>query len=358
MTVSLASPERSTQPLAGAEPLLTIFAIPKSFAGHIGTIQQNAIKSWTRLEPTPQIILLGDDYGVAELAREIGAIHCPAVEKSSYGTPLLKSVFSSAANLAKGKFMAYVNSDIILLNDFMPTLKSASESFSNFVLIGQRCDLDLAHELDFSIDGWEPGLRKQAAAAGKLAGPRGMDYFCFPRGRSFQNIPDFAIGRGYWDNWLVFEALRSCRAVLDATGAITVIHQNHAYVNLPGNFNGSFVGGEADCNFKVMTTAQGTDSVGLSSYADFEFKEGKIVKRTRKGECLDDYEKLIAFARPEFGRLILLKREFRIQWRTFKAGFKSDLKQWTGRCRNLWDQLFARVFHEYDKLRRCFGKRT
>ena len=39
---------------------LTIFAMPKAFSGHTGMIQNNAIRSWARLDPKPEILLFGD----------------------------------------------------------------------------------------------------------------------------------------------------------------------------------------------------------------------------------------------------------------------------------------------------------
>ena len=42
---------------------LTLFATPKRFQGHIDNIQRNAIASWTRLNPRPEIILFGADDG-------------------------------------------------------------------------------------------------------------------------------------------------------------------------------------------------------------------------------------------------------------------------------------------------------
>jgi hypothetical protein len=50
--------------------MLTIFTIPKPFRGHIEVIQRNAIESWLRLRPQCEIILCGDDPGVAEAASE------------------------------------------------------------------------------------------------------------------------------------------------------------------------------------------------------------------------------------------------------------------------------------------------
>ena len=41
--------------------MLTIFSCPKPFRGHFGMIQRNAIRSWTLLKPTPDVILIGDE---------------------------------------------------------------------------------------------------------------------------------------------------------------------------------------------------------------------------------------------------------------------------------------------------------
>ena len=46
----------------------TFFAMPKAFRGHVGMIQRNAIGSWLRLTPRPEILLFGDDEGIAEFA--------------------------------------------------------------------------------------------------------------------------------------------------------------------------------------------------------------------------------------------------------------------------------------------------
>src|SRR6266851_2094454 len=55
-----------------ASPILTIFSAPKAFSGHVGIIQENAIRSWLSLKPTPKIILFGDDAATAGFARGLG----------------------------------------------------------------------------------------------------------------------------------------------------------------------------------------------------------------------------------------------------------------------------------------------
>jgi hypothetical protein len=63
--------------------------------------------------------------------------------------------------------------------------------------------------------------------------PSGSDYFLFPHDL-FSEIPDFAIGRAGWDNWMIFHARQQGWPVIDATPSILVIHQDHDYSHLPG----------------------------------------------------------------------------------------------------------------------------
>ncbi|UBF28445.1 hypothetical protein K9N68_11555 [Kovacikia minuta CCNUW1] len=122
--------------------MLTLFAIPKAFRGQINTIQRNAITSWTLLQPKPEIILLGDDAGTAEIAQELNLKHIPEVERNEFGTPLLSSLFELAQKTGKGPLFAYVNSDIILMGDFLQAVQRVP--FQRFMLTGQRWNLDLA----------------------------------------------------------------------------------------------------------------------------------------------------------------------------------------------------------------------
>jgi hypothetical protein len=229
--------------------MLTLFAIPKPFRGHIGIIQRNAIQSWVRLSPRPEIILLGDDEGTAEVAQEFGLKHVPDIERNAQGTPLISSMFDRARQEGSGSLFAYVNSDIMLLNDFMKAIQQIS--LQRFMMCGQRCDLDVAAPIDFDSPNWETTLRQQAAAAGKLNGPWSLDYFVFPDSL-YQEVPPFAIGRFYFDNWLCYEAIRSNVALIDATDAVLAIHQNHDYNHQPGGYQGIWESEEGKTNQKLI----------------------------------------------------------------------------------------------------------
>jgi len=206
--------------------VLTIFATPKPFRGHIGVIQTNAIRSWLMLRPECEVILFGNEQGTAEFASRFGIRHVPDVVCNEYGTPLVSSAFSIAQDIAGHQLMCYVNSDIILMSDFLPAIQQLDKP--SFLMVGQRWDVDLKEPVDFDNSRWEAHLRAHVTKYGKLHPKSGIDYFVFTRGL-YSSIPPFAIGRTAWDNWLVYKAYSLKVPVIDATKAITAIHQNHGY---------------------------------------------------------------------------------------------------------------------------------
>src|SRR5215211_3527402 len=77
-------------------PLITLFSAPKAFTDpHIAMIQRNAIKSWTLL-PDVDVILLGEETGLADAAKELGVRHLPNVARNESGIPLISSMFQLA----------------------------------------------------------------------------------------------------------------------------------------------------------------------------------------------------------------------------------------------------------------------
>lgn len=225
---------------------LTIFAVPKPFRGQIGIIQRNAIQSWTKLQPQPEIILLGTDQGTQETAREFGLHYIPDIKFNAQGTPLLNSIFSHASQQATYPILTYVNSDIILTSDFLPTVQQVASQYPQFLMVGRRWNLDVTEPLNF-IDNWEQNLCDRLHQAGTFSGVGALDYFVFPK-PLFSQLPEFAIGRAGWDNWMVGEGLKQNIPVINASQLITAIHQNHDYNHLPGRRLEAFQGTEAQHN--------------------------------------------------------------------------------------------------------------
>ena len=212
--------------------LITLFTAPKPFTDpHIAIIQHNAIKSWTLL-PDVDIILLGDEAGLAEKAGELGLKHIPHVALSQGGTPLISSMFQLARENSAGDLLCIINADILLMSDFVEAARDAVKLKDQFVLLSQRWDLDLANPMFFS-EGWTDRLREDVQKRGGLHRPAGSDFFLFPTS-CYTDIPEFTIGRAGWDNWMIYKARQEKWPIIDCTPSIMIVHQNHDYRHLPG----------------------------------------------------------------------------------------------------------------------------
>src|SRR5579864_245671 len=212
---------------AASSAKLTLFATPKRFQGHVGTIQRNAIASWTRLNPRPEIILFGTEEGTAEIARELGLRHVPTVKTNQWGTPLVSDMFGQVEAIGNGSALCYVNADILLFDDFPQAIARVSAWSDHFLMVGRRTDVDITGPVDFAGD-WDTQIRRRAQSEGKLQIARSVDYFAFSRGL-YPEMPALAIGRFWWDNWLLWKARSLGAKVVDASKAVMVIHQNHDY---------------------------------------------------------------------------------------------------------------------------------
>ena len=211
---------------------LTIFTAPKPFTdGHIAAIQRNAILSWLSLGEQVEVLLVGDEAGMTEVASQYGIRQLSDVACNENGTPLVSSIFALARQASQSPLLVYANADMILLPDLGAAAHAVASHAERFLIIGQRWDMEISGLLDFS-PGWETRLRAEASARARLHPPAGSDYFVFPR-QVFSDIPSFAIGRAGWDNWMIYHARQQGWPVIDGTPSIQAIHQNHDYSHLP-----------------------------------------------------------------------------------------------------------------------------
>jgi hypothetical protein len=214
-------------------PALTIFSAPKPFTNpHINIIQRNAILSWLHLCDEVEVILIGDEDGLSDVAFEYSVKHLPNVSRNEWGTPLVNSIFELARDASSSPLLAYVNADIILTSDFIKIANNVAAQTEQFLVVGQRWDLEVDDFVNFS-SGWDNRLKAKTLKYGSLHAPSGSDYFIFPR-HIFKNMPPFAIGRAGWDNWMIFQAREKAWPVIDATHDLMIVHQNHDYSHLPG----------------------------------------------------------------------------------------------------------------------------
>jgi len=254
--------------------LLSIFSAPKPFTNpHIRTIQRNAIRSWLQLEDT-DVILVGDEPGIADVAAEFGVAHLGAVARTTQGTPLVSSIFGLARDHSSAPLLCYVNADILLTPDVAQAARRVHEQTQDFLLIGRRWNLDVIEPLDFS-PGWPARLRDRVYREGTLHVPAGSDYFIFPR-HLFSDMPDFAIGRAGWDNWTIYHARQQGWPAIDATPDVFIVHQNHDYSHLPGGKPHY----DHEESHRNITLARGPEN-DYTGYilldTDRELRNGKIV---------------------------------------------------------------------------------
>lgn len=253
--------------------LLTLFSSPKPFTDpHINIIQRNAIESWTHLNDV-KVILIGDEEGEAEVARDLGVLHIPNVDVNEKRTPLISSMLDLAREHSDSPLLGIVNADILLMDDITVASQSCARAAEKFVLLGQRWDLDITHPMKFGTD-WQSHLEEKVRREGELHLPKGSDYFIFPRG-CYTNIPNFAIGRAGWDNWFIYKARAEKWDVIDATQDVMIVHQNHDYRHLAGGEihynapetkkNTEMAGGVAETRYTIVDS-------------NFQLRDGKILR--------------------------------------------------------------------------------
>jgi hypothetical protein len=231
--------------------MLTIFSCPKPFKGLTAIIQRNAIQSWQRLDREIEIILMGNDNGTSETAKEFGIRQISNIVCNEFGTPLVNSLFEEAEKAGTYDRMCYVNADIILMSNFIQAIKRVVVEMPQSLMVGRRWNLDLKEPVDFNAN-WEEWLLTQVAHRGKLFYHFAIDYFVYPKGM-WGEIPPFAIGRPGWDNWILHQAYSQKIPIIELTKMATVVHQNHDYSHHPQGWAGAMKGEESRRNLKLAS---------------------------------------------------------------------------------------------------------
>jgi hypothetical protein len=216
----------------------------------VGIIQRNALMSWKLLHPEVEIILFGDESGTMEVCRDLGLRHEPHVERTAEGTKLVRSIFGPAQQLARHDTLCYANCDIILGKDFLKAIGRVSPWTARFLMVGRRWDSDITTPIDFSNSDWEERLREFVLRKGVQRLYYNIDYFAFTKG-IYVDIPPLAIGRVWWDHWLIWKASQQKAVVIDASDMVMAMHQNHDYAYHPEGHRGVWYGEGARRNFEL-----------------------------------------------------------------------------------------------------------
>lgn len=207
--------------------MLTIIAAPRAFVGEFDVIQRNAIGSWTRLRPAPQVLLIGNEPGTADVCAELGVGHIPGVRVGESGAPFADSMLALAEQRAAHPLLLWVAADTVLFDDLMHAARQVADRFEPFCMVVGRYHVTDSRPIDFTDPAWDARLRR--AAFGPLLDDLGAgDVFLFRR-HFWRDFPPFIEGRGALDGWMFFRTLATGAALVDATAAVMTIHQDHGY---------------------------------------------------------------------------------------------------------------------------------
>ena len=218
----------------GDEMRLAIVAAPKDFRGHTGIIQRNAIASWRALGHDIDILLGGDVAGLSGVVSEVCATCLGPIAAGVDGPPRVDDLFAKARAATRADLVAYVNSDIMLMPDWLAAVRRVAHAFAGRALvIGRRTDLDVEERIDVADPCARIDLLDRVRRVGKPAARVCKDYFVFGRD-AYRHVPAFTLGRAFWDNWMVHDARARGVPVVDVTARATAVHQNHDYAHLAG----------------------------------------------------------------------------------------------------------------------------
>ncbi len=198
----------------GGYGLITLYAAPRPFESPFGELQERAVRSWQGLMPAqhklvsiPQIILVGDEE-IDQAAERLRTDYV-CVERGLDGIPFVPDIIRAAEEGADYKLRAMINAENVLEPTFLDDLYPLLSNLDTFVAIGRRVDLD--PETDVETTG----------------NYTAMDYFLY-RGLSLaEDMPDFLVGRSFYDNWLVRETLRRGIPLVDLSLVLKVSHLSH-----------------------------------------------------------------------------------------------------------------------------------
>jgi len=187
--------------------MITIFSHCRPFEGEFDAIQRAAIESWKSIFDA-QVVIMGRG-GSQAVAQELGVDYADGLRYNAYDTALVPSIFEAGEKAATNDIVCEISSDIILSANAAAVCALAADIERPFI-VGRRTDID-----DEGNDFFH------ATSA--------IDYFIYRRG-TLGMIPDFAVGRTVYDQWLLWAARERWQLqTIDATEDLLALHYQHGY---------------------------------------------------------------------------------------------------------------------------------
>lgn len=275
--------------------MITIFSTPKNFEGIFDIIQQNAFNGWRALGNEVEIIIFGNSIGSEQNAKMINAVYLPDVRVTESGVPYLSDLFEKARKYSSYDILTFINADIILPNNFLNIVSEVKNQLKKFLIVGHRWDMDVDNIIDFTDRHVMKEFWQRAKKDSVQHPCTGIDYFVFNK-NAFKTIPDFAIGRPGYDNWLLWNARRHFLPLVNVSNDIIAIHQNHHF-NFHNLKADPKIYYEEDGKKNQMIHGEKTLNLLDTNYYTID---GKVLKNKSK-----------AFINRNFGKLPIIFPEFK-----------------------------------------------
>ncbi len=282
---------------------MIIFTVPKPFKGEFAIIQENAIDSWLAFKPKPRIIMLGDEVGMSTFAKRKRIEQIKNIQRNKQSTPILSDIFAQVQKIDNEEVFMYINADIVLLNSPAPSIEVLANRFKKFLAIGRRYEMQVKRKMssDEILSIAQKSCLKQKSWSW-------MDYFIFTKD-VFDLIPPFALGKTFWDKWLVWMALQKGIPTVDITSELFAVHQTHSYsMSEKANMKTVWAGEEALENLRL---AGGWSHGATVKEASYTLVKGMIYPQKKreipiKRSALDR----LPFLWPLFLRIRLMREKY------------------------------------------------
>ena len=187
----------------------------------------NSLRSFETLVGAANVMILSESLeDCARFTKSMGGFNCANIEFCSlnrFGRPSMSCIFDTFLREAKADDLVFVNSDILLFEDFLQSLDIAM-SEPKYLMVGTRIDHLAAQNMSFSRDSDQ--VRCEAFLLGSRNGAYAIDYFAFTKKRFPVFDTEYIVGNWRWDNALLkrFYELEDV-TVFDSSYSVVALHQ-------------------------------------------------------------------------------------------------------------------------------------
>lgn len=203
-------------------------------------VNLNSLRNWKHLDHSPQLVLFTNDRKVALTGFDTHWNVQNVKEDPVTKVPALRTMFVESMNLYDTSFYMYANADIVfdlyivdVLSSIEKFLKSKNLQNKPVLIVGQRTNFNVSSINMAAPEAWRDIMFRSYRVYTRFH-TDAIDYFITNRAFPWDEVLPLVIGRVGYDNWIIAYARFRGFITIDASAAISAIHQT---TNI-GNFEG------------------------------------------------------------------------------------------------------------------------